>query len=127
MKETTKQWVLRAEEDFLVAQREHEAKPPARNAVCFHCQQCVEKYFKAVLQERDVFFEKTHDLDVLLEKAAAFLPQLVPLKRGIVEVSSFAVEARYPGLQCHAQDARTALRIARSVRAVVRHSLALKR
>jgi len=124
MKKTTEKWVLRAEEDFLVAEREHKALPPAHNTVCFHCQQCVEKYFKAVLQERSVPVEKTHDLDVLLKQAAVFLPQLMALKKGIVELSSFAVEIRYPGLECNVQDVRRSLEITRHVRAAARNFLA---
>lgn len=47
MRDITKEWIDKAEQDFLVAEREHKEKPPAYDAVCFHCQQCMEKYFKA--------------------------------------------------------------------------------
>ena len=34
--------------------------------VCFHCQQSVEKYLKARLEEAAISFPKTHDLENLL-------------------------------------------------------------
>ncbi len=43
MNRLTGEWIQKAEEDYLVAEREHVQAPPALNAVCFHCQQCVEK------------------------------------------------------------------------------------
>ena len=37
--------------------------------ICFHAQQCVEKYLKAHLVEAGVAFPKTHDLETLLRLA----------------------------------------------------------
>lgn len=44
--------------------------------LCFHSQQCIEKYMKAILQENEVEFEKIHDLDVLLQQSKDFIPEL---------------------------------------------------
>ena len=76
MKELTVEWMDKATDDLLVAKRELE-EPPVYDAVCFHSQQCVEKCLKAVLQENDIYFEKTHDLDVLLNKCKAIIPELM--------------------------------------------------
>jgi len=62
MKLLTREWVEKAEEGYRVARRERQAKPPAYSAVCFHAQQCVEKYLKALLQEHESAFSRTHDL-----------------------------------------------------------------
>ena len=35
------------------------------DTVSYHCQQCVEKYLKALLIHRNVDFPRTHDLVVL--------------------------------------------------------------
>ncbi len=70
MKPITREWVEKAEEDFRVARREQGARPAAHNAVCFHAQQCVEKYLKAFLQEHDLPFYRTHDLEALWEAEA---------------------------------------------------------
>jgi HEPN domain-containing protein len=68
MKKITEEWITKAEKDYLVAIRELNTEPIVGEAVCFHAQQCIEKYMKAILQENDVEFEKVHDLDILLNR-----------------------------------------------------------
>jgi HEPN domain-containing protein len=62
MKPITGEWITKAEGDFATAQRELKAiDHPNYDAVCFHAQQCAEKYLKAFLQEANIAFPKTHD------------------------------------------------------------------
>ena len=62
MKEETKEWIDRAEEDFRVAKRESRVtEDPSYGAICFHAQQCVEKYLKALLQEQEKEVIKTRN------------------------------------------------------------------
>ena len=49
MKKLTKEWIDKAEDDFIVANREYKAKTPVYDAVCFHAQQCVEKLYESIL------------------------------------------------------------------------------
>jgi HEPN domain-containing protein len=50
MKPLTREWIDKAEGDFATARREIRIrKAPNYDAVCFHAQQCVEKYLKARL------------------------------------------------------------------------------
>ena len=57
MKPLTKEWVDKAEGDFITARRELRArKAPNYDAACFHAQQCAEKYLKARLQEEGIAF-----------------------------------------------------------------------
>jgi HEPN domain-containing protein len=64
----TREWVDKAVGDFATAERESQVKnDPSYDAVCFHAQQCAEKYLKARLQEANIFFGKTHDLSTLLD------------------------------------------------------------
>ena len=52
MKPLTAEWVQKGEDDFIVTQKMFRArKQPVYDAVCFHAQQCAEKYLKAYLQE----------------------------------------------------------------------------
>ena len=68
MKPITHEWIEKAEADFATAERELRArKKPNYDAVCFHSQQCAEKYLKARLQEAEVVFGRTHDLLALLD------------------------------------------------------------
>lgn len=68
MNPLTGEWVEKADADFATAQRELRVrKSPNYDAVCFHAQQCVEKYLKALLQEEAIPFSKTHNLVALLD------------------------------------------------------------
>jgi HEPN domain-containing protein len=59
-------WVEKAESDFLSAEYILSlADDRLTDTVCFHTQQCAEKYFKALLISRGIAFPKTHDLVVL--------------------------------------------------------------
>ncbi len=56
MKQSTLEWVGKAEGDWNVAQRAYLArKAPVYDAAC--CQQCAEKYLKARLNEAGISFE----------------------------------------------------------------------
>ena len=62
-----KTWLEIAGHDFETAKMILELNPVILDVACFHCQQSVEKYFKAFLSFHRVHFEKTHDV-VLLKK-----------------------------------------------------------
>lgn len=69
-----RQWVSRAEEDFNVARHLLTvADQVPAGAVCFHAQQCVEKYLKGLLAWHGVHFRKIHDLEKLVELLPASL------------------------------------------------------
>ena len=63
MKKTTREWVKKAEEDYQVAKQGSRSKVPVHDSVCFHCQQCAEKYLKGLMEEAGLTVPKTHFLD----------------------------------------------------------------
>ena len=105
MKLETGEWVRKAEGDYQVAAREMLASKPIYDAVCFHAQQCVEKYMKALLVENDIPFPKTHDLIVLLDLCVGLIPELVTQRSRLAALSTYAIVFRYPGEEAIAQDA----------------------
>ncbi len=67
MKASTREWVVKAEEDFMAARGlSLRRKNPLWNVVSFHVQQAAEKYLKARLEEAGLAIPKTHDLLHLL-------------------------------------------------------------
>ena len=120
-----RQWVEKAEEDLLTA--EHTLTLGEKcpfPIVCFHAQQCAEKYIKSLLVRHSVPFSKTHDLTELL--------LLVPEKTGIeitvtdmAVLNRYAVETRYPGNwePITQTDAKEAVALARKVREAIRVQL----
>ncbi len=73
MNELTREWVLKAEGDYLSALREYRArKNPNYDAAGFHAQQAIEKYLKAMLQLKNIRFDKIHDLLALLKLPSGY-------------------------------------------------------
>ena len=125
MKRATTEWVAKAEGDWKVARREHGVARPVWDAVCFHAQQCAEKYVKAVLEENGIAFPKTHDLVLLVNSGGKLLSQLLLQREALSHLSTVGIVARYPGTTSDRQSAKKAVRMAREVRSVARAVLGL--
>jgi len=65
--EIVKQWMQKAENDFKTGNDEFQTEEPATDMVCFHMQQCVEKYLKAYLVFHSKEFRKTHNIAELID------------------------------------------------------------
>lgn len=127
MKLLTREWIKKAEEDFVAAQQlSRVRKPPMWNVLCFHCQQCVEKYLKAYLQEKGRDIPKTHNLTLLLDLVLPDEPLWEAFRHSFNLLNGFAVEFRYPGESATAQDARNALSLCEKLRVTFRERLMLK-
>src|SRR5207302_4294084 len=97
MKKATREWVKKAEEDYVLAKQGRRSKVPVHDGVCFHCQQCAEKYLKGLMEELGLAVLKTHDLDQVLTTLLPHYSTLRALRRGLLFLSDFAVDTRYPG------------------------------
>ncbi|MEK7765894.1 MAG: HEPN domain-containing protein, partial [bacterium] len=61
-----RRWVERAEQDLRNAEHTLMLREDCPlDTVCFHAQQCAEKYLKALLTHRSVDFPRTHHLEIL--------------------------------------------------------------
>ncbi|MCC6630352.1 MAG: HEPN domain-containing protein [Chloroflexi bacterium] len=125
MKRQTAAWVEKAEGDDRVALREHASDQPVYDAVCFHAQQCVEKYLKAVCVEAGLTVERTHDLAYLHQATPELWPDLAPLGPALASLSVYAVAARYPGVNASPREASEAVATMAAARSVLRAVLGL--
>jgi len=126
MKKMTREWVKKAEEDYALARQGNRSKIPVYNGVCFHCQQCVEKYLKGLIEELGLPVPKTHYLATLLTTLAPHHLTLRPLRRGLLFLSDFAVGGRYPGKNAKKRQATAALRWVEKVRTPARALLGIR-
>lgn len=126
MREITAEWVDKAENDFEVAQLARwRAEEPISDAICFHSQQCAEKYLKAFLQEQRQRFPLTHPLIPLLELCLAFDSEFEALRLDLDHLDGYAVAARYPGVKISLELADDALASAARVRSFIRRKFLL--
>jgi HEPN domain-containing protein len=125
MKRTTREWVKKAEQDYVLAKQGSGIEPPVHDGVCFHCQQCAEKYLKGLMEEGGLPVPKTHDLEALLTPLQPLHPVLRSLRRGMLFLSDFAVDTRYPGAWATRRQAVAALRWAERARTAARALLGI--
>jgi HEPN domain-containing protein len=126
MKPLTAEWIAKAEGDFALMEREGRVrKNPSYDGVCFHAQQCAEKYLKARLCAAGEDPGRTHDLVTLMEKALPFEPLWEAFRQDLAYLSDFAVAYRYPGETSSKAQARDAIARCRRFRHVARQSLRL--
>jgi HEPN domain-containing protein len=105
-----KEWVKKADGDFVSALREYRARNhPNYDSACFHAQQCIEKYLKAVLIKKRIPFSKIHDLEVLLDLCLPAYPLWEPMREDMQLLTQYAVQFRYPGESADKEEARLAV------------------
>jgi len=74
-----------------------ETEEPATDTICFHMQQCVEKYLKGYLVFHRVDFRKTHDIAELIELCKSVseeFEELYSLEADSLTI--YAADIRYP-------------------------------
>ena len=119
------EWVIKAENDLTTAA--HTLKLGGdcpTDTVCFHAQQCVEKYLKALLVWKQAPFPKTHDIGVIIALVPVELrPDLTPEE--VRRLTKYGTVIRYPGDDepILLTAARRAVKLARRVRGAVRRLL----
>lgn len=107
-------WIRRAENDLKIGKDELGTEDPATDAVCFHMQQCVEKYLKAFLVFHGKEFPHSHDIALLVSLCPNIDPEFARLTEwGVDALTDYSVE-----------EAKRAVELAEEVRGFVRKKLA---
>jgi HEPN domain-containing protein len=123
-----RQWVQKAENDLKNATYTlRMGKNCPTDTVCFHAQQCAEKYLKALLVLQGLDFPRTHDMSQLIALLPAqSRPTLSPEEQE--RLTDYATVTRYPGdyEPISLTETRRALRIARQIRSAIRKRLPKK-
>jgi len=93
-----KAWIAKAGNDLLCIRNNLAAAEVPTDAVCFHGQQAAEKAVKALIAERAIVPQRTHDLPTLLNDADAAGWNVDLLRGPCGLVNPYSVAARYPGV-----------------------------
>lgn len=73
------------------------------------------------MQKNDIYFDEIHDLNILLKQCRVFIPSFYNYKKDLIEISSDAVEIRYPGISTSKEEAEEAIKITAEVRLIIRN------
>jgi HEPN domain-containing protein len=118
-------WISKAENDLRNAEHTLTLQENCPfDTVCFHAQQCAEKYLKALLLKAGSEPPRTHDLRLLLQRLPSTSAALFRMN-DMVELNRYSVEARYPGEwePISRAEAEQAVTLARAIRAAARDLL----
>ena len=117
MNKTVKEWIAKAEGDYLTAGRELKAdEEPNYDAVCFHSQQCVEKLMKALLIHHGIVPPRSHDLVQLDQLLKPVLKEWSWEVQDLQFMTRAAVDFRYPGESADRGEAAEAFEICTRLR-----------
>jgi HEPN domain-containing protein len=109
-------WLAKGDSDLAEAKRCVGSVGPYDTG-CFHCQQAVEKYFKAVLCFHGQIPTATHDLGRLVMAIEQAVPSLKLARPEVLALTDYAVRLRYDSDFWPTQsEAAEALTVAEKVR-----------
>lgn len=119
-----REWVIKAENDLLAAAHTLKlGRKAPTEVVCFHTQQCAEKYLKSLLVLCGLDVPKTHDLVALAQRLPNGQRRALPMD-GLIVLRRYAAVTRYPGAEeIPLAEARRALATVRRIRKTVRSFL----
>jgi HEPN domain-containing protein len=119
-------WIAKAENDYKAGWDEMQTDKPATDMICYHMQQCVEKLLKAYLVVHATAFRKTHDIAELIEQCRQIDPEFDGLYASHGDsLTGYGVQVHDPADLAvpTIEEAETSVRIARSVRDLVKTRL----
>ena len=88
-------WKIKVDNDLKIVEIGLTTDKLIGDVLCFHCQQCVEKYLKLFLIYNEIDFPKTHNISILLEECKK-LDSNFDILQDVVYLTEYAVEIRCP-------------------------------
>jgi len=121
------EWIEKAEGDYeTVLDLNSKRKKRQQYIIAFHCQQCIEKYLKALLTLYEINFPKHHDLEELMVLLIKKDPLIESFRSKFKELTPFAVGFRYPGEDVSSEEVKSSVQTVKKLRKILRKKLGLK-
>jgi len=122
--ELVKEWIIKAEEDYRTVDALYsKSLSEFANTICFHSQQCAEKYLKALLITSGIEPPWIHSLESLLDLIVPKFPELEKYRALLAQLTPYATEYRYPGKIATEEEANICVTIIRELRNSMHHIL----
>ncbi|MHA1861821.1 MAG: HEPN domain-containing protein [Candidatus Ranarchaeia archaeon] len=123
-KQLVSEWMDKAEEDYRTAEQLAKISlSDFATTICFHAQQCAEKYLKALIVGHNIEPPWIHTLETLLELVVAKIPMLEKQRLILAKLTPYATEYRYPGKIANEEEAKACIDNIRSFRKTMRDLL----
>ena len=117
-------WIEFAENDYEAVKLLIVSSKPLLEIICFHCQQCAEKYLKAFIVKHNGEIKKTHNLEELCKACTVFDGDFAEIKDLCIDLTDYAVEIRYPyPFEIDSDDMKKAVKDMESIREFIRTKL----
>lgn len=120
-------WMVKAWRDLETARRAVAGEPPFYDVAVYHCQQAAEKAVKAFLVHHGKAYEKTHDIEVLVDLAGEIDSNFLTLADAADALTPYATRFRYPNatfaVEPQPAEFEEALKFAQIIHAFVIHRL----
>lgn len=124
--EVVLEWVEKAEGDFVTAKVIARQKKSFRaDNLCWNCEQCVEKYLKALLTRHRVTFKRDHNLEELLKLCRTVDDDFRLIHNLLDAVTICKPIIRYPGADVTEEAARAAFTATKPIRKFIRAKLSI--
>lgn len=116
------EWFKKADSDLRAAEVLISLEDPSPDIVCFHTQQCVEKYLKGFLSFHEREFAKTHDLVELLTECENVDSSFAEWEEICRLLTIYSVASRYPDIsrEYTVDEAKEAISFANDLKDFVR-------
>jgi len=117
-------WIEFAENDYEAVKLLIVSPKPLLEIICFHCQQCVEKYLKAFIVKHHGEIKKTHNLEELCKVCTVIDGGFIAISDLCIDLTDFAVEIRYPyPFEIDVDDMKKAVKDMETIRDFIRVKL----
>lgn len=119
------QWMKKGDNDLLNAETVIRIDNPPTDTICFHAQQCAEKYLKAYLLSKGEEIIKTHNLRFLIEKCLIYSGDFETLRKEAIILTAYSVETRYPGdlIEYSIKEAKEAIEMAKKIKQFITNKM----
>ncbi len=127
-KDLASKWFNKGNNDLIAGKYILSMLDPPLDIICFHSQQAVEKYLKGFLAFHKLEIPRTHELEELISLCEEIDPEFSGLYEISSELSSYAVDVRYPiegNYDVTIEEAHRAIDIAGKIKIFVLNKLKL--
>ena len=95
-KKLVDEWLFIANSDLESAIFLKNMHPIPFEIICFHCQQCAEKYLKGYLAQNEIKTRKTHDLIEINQKCSNINVDFKNIREECIRLTEYGSNIRYP-------------------------------